>query len=125
MRIDDATAESLAPWFPDFDFNSVTLVHGGPVCWFVRNVLKQGALTFAPWVFYGRSSFEPGRIESVALLAHELKHVQQYRERGHLGFLARYVWDLAGSGFRYGEDLPLERDPASLQREVAQDLANT
>ncbi len=33
----------------------------------------------------------PGHEESPYLLAHELVHVRQYRERGVLGFLGRYL----------------------------------
>ncbi|HWC30752.1 MAG TPA: DUF4157 domain-containing protein [Dehalococcoidia bacterium] len=122
MRIDGATANRLRPWFPDLDMQSVVLVHGGPVCWFVRSVIRQGAMTVAPYVFYGRSSFDATRVESVALLAHELKHVQQYRELGRLGFLVRYFVAKARNGFRYSEDLPLEKDAYALQREVENSL---
>jgi hypothetical protein len=122
MNIDDTTAEKLRPWFPDLDMQSVRLVHGGPVCWFVRSVISQGAMTFAPYVFYGESRFDPGDVESLALLAHELKHVQQYRERGHLGFLVKYFSDKARNGFKYSEDLPLEKEAFALQREVKEKL---
>jgi hypothetical protein len=122
MRIDDATANRLRPWFPTLDMRRVTLVHGGPVCWFVRSVIRQGAMTFAPWVFYGRSRFDPSRVASIALLAHELKHVEQYGERGRFGFLVRYFIDKARNGFKYGENLPLERQAYEVQRDVEKNL---
>lgn len=125
MKIDDQTADELRHWFPDFDMRSVTLVHSGPVCWFVEHVLRQGAMTFAPFVFYGKSRFQPGEPGSVALLAHELKHVQQYREMGHLRFLARYFLDKARNGFRYSKDLPLEKDAYDLQEQVLEKLQKT
>ena len=122
MKIDDETAEKLRPWFSNLDIQSVKLVHGGPVCWFVRSVVKQGAMTVAPYVFYGKSSFDPSRVRSLALLAHELKHVEQYRERGHLGFLVKYLTDKARNGFKYSETLPLEQQAYELQREVEKKL---
>ena len=124
MKIDAATADKLRPWFPDLDMESVTLVHTGPVCWFVRSVIRQGAMTFAPYVFYGKSSFDASRAGSLALLAHELKHVQQYRESGRLGFLVKYFIDKARNGFRYNENLPLEKEAYELQREVEKKLTN-
>jgi hypothetical protein len=122
MRIDEATVNKLRPWFPDLDMSSVRLMHSGPACWFVRSVLKQGAMTFAPYVFYGRASFDASSAGSLALLAHELKHVEQYRQRGHAGFLLRYFIDKARNGFRYSEALPLEQPAYALQREVEQAL---
>jgi hypothetical protein len=122
MKIDDATANRLRPWFPDLEMQRVTLVHGGPVCWFVRSVIRQGAMTFAPWVFYGRSHFDPSRVNSLALLAHELKHVEQYRKRGRLGFLLRYFIDKARNGFKYDENLPLEKEAYDVQRDVEKNL---
>lgn len=122
MKIDDATADRLRPWFPNLDMQSVTLVHGGPLCWFVRNVLKQGAMAVAPFIFYGRASFDATKVTSLCLLAHELKHVQQYREMGHTRFLLKYLFDKARNGFRYSEDLPLEKDAYALERAVAENL---
>jgi hypothetical protein len=124
MKIDDGSADRLRPWFPDLDMQSVTLVHGGPVCWFVRSVVRQGAMTIAPYVFYGKSSFEPASARSLALLAHELKHVEQYRARGRIGFLIKYFIDKARNGFKYNENLPLEKEAYELQREVEKKLTN-
>lgn len=124
MKIDGRTADELRQWFPDFDMGSVTLVQSGPVCLFVERVLRQGAMTFSPFVFYGKSRFHPDEPGSVALLAHELKHVQQYREMGHLRFLARYFLDKARNGFRYSKDLPLEKDAYELQEQVLDALKN-
>jgi len=124
MKIDDATQGKLRRWFPDLDLRGVTLVHGGPVCWFVRSVIKQGAMTVSPYVFYGRSRFDASRNESVALLAHELKHAQQYREMGHVGFLLRYFMDKARNGFRYSKALPLEKEAYELQAVVVKTLTN-
>jgi hypothetical protein len=73
----------LRPWFPDLDLGTIRIVERGPVCWYVRNVVRQGAMTVAPYVFYGRERLDPEDPGSLALLAHELNHVRQYKRFGH------------------------------------------
>jgi hypothetical protein len=118
MRVDALTTSRLQPWLPSVSIGEVHIVSSGPVCWFVRHVLKQGAMTIAPYIFYGRAHFDPTSISSLALLAHELKHVEQYRAMGHVRFLARYFRDLAGNRMRYSKELPLEAEAYALQARV-------
>ena len=122
MRIDAATAETLQPWFPSVVMGSVRIELAGPVCWFVRNALHQGAMTVSPYIFFGRSAFDPTSLTSLALLAHELKHVEQYHTYGHVRFLIRYLRDLAGNKFRYSLQLPLEAECYAVQAEVGEAL---
>jgi hypothetical protein len=121
-HIDPTTATTLRPWFPDLDLDRIRLHDSGPICWFVRTILKQGAMTIAPHVFYGRERFDPGDAGSIALLAHELRHVEQYRRLGYAGFFLRYFRDLARARFHYGPELPLEAECYSLQSEVERAL---
>jgi hypothetical protein len=116
--MDDPTAISaLRPWFRDLDFARVRLVHSGPVSWFVRTVLRQGAMTIAPYVFFGKHRFDPASARSLSLLSHELRHIEQYAEMGHLRFLFTYAKDRIRAG-KYSRDLPLEAGPYALQDEV-------
>ena len=115
--MDERALEALAPWFPDLDLKAVRLVHSGVMSWFVRSVLRQGAMTIAPFVFFGKHRYDPTSPRSLALLAHELQHIQQYREMGHLRFLFTYSRDRLKAG-RYSRDLPLESGPYALQEEV-------
>jgi len=101
---------------------SVTLVNAWPMNAFVKNVLRQGAMTIAPFVFYGKTRLTPGDAESMALLAHELKHVQQYDSMGYIGFFKRYFLDKARNGFEYSKTLPLEKEAYDLQAEVLKEL---
>ena len=110
--------ELLQPWFPDLRLTDVGLISDGPVCWYVRSVAKQGMMTISPWVFYGRESYDPTSLASVALIAHELVHIRQFRQRGHAAFLAHYLWDLGRNGFRYSRALPLEAEAYALQADV-------
>ena len=122
MKVDAETAEKLRPWFEDFDMQSVALVDAWPTNVLVKHVLRQGAMTIAPFIFYGKARFTPGDPKSVALLAHELKHIQQYRDMGHLGFFRRYLLDKAKNGFRYSKTLPLEKAAYELQASVLEGL---
>ena len=119
MRLDPDTVEVLQPWFPGMAISEVRLVSNGPVCWFVRRVLGQGAMTIAPFIFFGRARFDSTNLASVALVAHELAHIEQYRRYGHTRFLLRYLRDLAGNRFRYSRELPLEVECYALQATVA------
>lgn len=122
IKLEKSTIELLQPWFPDLRLTDVSLVSNGPVCWYVRSVARQGMMTIAPWVFYGRETYDPDNLVSVALIAHELVHVRQYHERGHAAFLARYLWDLGRNGFRYSRELPLEAEAYALQSRVRSEL---
>lgn len=122
MRIDSVVAEKLEPWFEGLDMRQIEIKTRGPVCWFVATILQQGALTFEPFIFFGRHTYDPTSLSSVALLAHELKHIEQFRRMGRFGFLRTYYWDMARMGFRYRRDLPLEAEAYTLQAEVKQGL---
>jgi hypothetical protein len=71
-------------------------------------------MTIAPFIFFGRDRYDPTKAGSLALLAHELKHIGQYRSMGHVRFLWTYLRDRRRAG-RYSRDLPLEVDPYALQ----------
>jgi hypothetical protein len=115
--LDERAVESLNRWFPDLDLKRVRLIHSGPVSWFVRTVLRQGAMTIAPYVFFGKHRYDPASPRSLALLAHELHHIRQYKEMGHVRFLYTYMRDRLKAG-EYRRDLPLEAGPYALQDEV-------
>jgi hypothetical protein len=119
--VDADIARRLKPWFPNTDIARVRVVTNGPVCWFVRRVLNQGGMTIAPYVFFGKDRFDPGSASSMALLAHELRHIEQYAVMGHMKFLFTYVRDRVRAG-EYRRDLPLEVDPYALQGVVKLEL---
>ena len=124
MRLDAATIDAMGPRFPTLALAEVQVVASGPVSWFVRTVLRQGALAFSPFIFYGRSRFDPAQPATLPLLAHELKHLEQYQRFGRLGFLSRYFTDLARNRFRYDRQLPLEAEAYAVQTAVEQAIAS-
>jgi hypothetical protein len=115
--MDADVAARLKPWFPDLDLPRVRVVTAGPMCWFVRRVLNQGAMTIAPYIFFGKDPYNPTSASSMALLAHELKHIEQYGRVGRVRFLWTYMRDRVRAG-EYRRDLPLEVEPYALQRIV-------
>lgn len=115
--IDERAVTALKPWFPDLDFARLRLVHSGPVAWFVRTVLRQGAMTIAPFIFFGKHQYDPASPRSLALLAHELRHIEQYAELGHARFLFTYARDRIKAR-KYSRELPLEAGPYAIQDEV-------
>ena len=78
--------------------------------------LRQGAMTLGHRVYFGKSQFDPQSGRSLALLVHELKHVEQFERLGRLGFFRRYLSSLARNRFRYSHDLPLEAEAYEAQR---------
>ena len=115
--MDADVAAKLKPWFPNLDIARVHVVTNGAVCWFVRRVLNQGAMTIAPFIFFGKDPYDPASASSMALLAHELKHIEQYARAGRVRFLWTYMRDRVRAG-EYRRDLPLEVEPYAIQRIV-------
>ncbi len=115
MHIDADVAGAVRPWHPDLDLGRVSLHDAGPVAWFVRTVIRQGAMTLGHRVYFGRSTFDPRNARSLALLVHELQHVTQVERLGLIRFFAKYAWALARNRFRYSHDLPLEAEAHAVQ----------
>ena len=63
--------------------------------------LGTGAITIGNNIYTWKSEL------SDSLLRHEMKHVEQYKRYGKVGFLARYLWGWVSNGFRYSK-IPLE-----------------
>ena len=89
----------------------------GPICWLFGR-FHRTAVTFGRSIYFVQGHYEPSTPYGLGLIAHELVHVGQYRRYGFWGFLARYLWQLARAGFRYGEHLPLEQPGYALQHQV-------
>jgi hypothetical protein len=81
----------------------VQLLVGGPPTWYLK-LVKKSAITLGDRVWFVNAE----KREDLALVAHELVHVAQFREMGFLRFAARYLRDMAKNGFKYSRALPLE-----------------
>lgn len=101
---------------PEADLTRVRLHTGGFFAWYLK-VAGNSAITFGNHVWF----VSEARKGDIALLAHELVHVAQYRRMGRMRFLARYGLDLVRARFRYSRALPLEV-PAYARQDLAKRL---
>lgn len=76
-----------------------------------------GAITLGTTIYYRQPQlYNPHTVQGLAVLAHELKHVEQYERNGWLKFYARYIWDFRSHG--YGESVSFEAEAYEFQRRV-------
>jgi hypothetical protein len=78
-----------------------------------------GAIALGSTIYFCKPDhFNPHTVAGIAFLAHELKHVEQYKRDGLIKFFARYVWDfIVHRG--YSEKLRYEAEAIEFQRQVA------
>jgi hypothetical protein len=89
-------AEALRPRLPPGleDLIASARLHSGRAARFLADRLRADAVVLGRRVFLSRRAFdeiERRSSDAVALLAHELTHVAQYRRHGAPAFLGRYV----------------------------------
>lgn len=83
---------------------------------------RRRAITLGHFViFTKRRYYDPRSIHGLALLAHELKHVEQYRREGPLRFLWRYLFHWLKVGYDL-ERHPYEREAAELETRIQAQL---
>ena len=76
-----------------------------------------GAITLGHTIHFRLlDNYDPHVPWGLALLAHELKHVEQFERDGWLQFYAKYVWAYVFHG--YGESVPFEAEAYEFQRQV-------
>jgi hypothetical protein len=80
------------------------------------------AIALGSTIYFRRiDQFNPHTVAGLAFLAHELKHVEQYKRDGMLKFLLRYAWDfIIHRG--YSEKLRYEAEATHFQQQVAAHL---
>jgi hypothetical protein len=107
-----AEIDALRPYFPGFDLRSVVL-HLDRVPWYLPR--RFCAIARGRHLYFRRGVYLEGTAEGMALLAHELVHVGQYRA----GMTAlRYLWS---ARFGYARS-PHEREARALEARVSADL---
>lgn len=108
---DRAWLESSGLIEPGVDLGAVRLSFSGPPAWWVR-MQGRSAITIGTRIWFSK----PEKLRDRALLAHELVHVGQYRDRGVPRFLVSYLRDMAKARFKYSSALPLEAPAYARQR---------
>lgn len=82
-----------------------------------------GAIALGSTIYFRRlDQYNPHTVAGIAFLAHELKHVEQYKRDGLLKFLARYMKDFVVHR-GYGEKLRYEAEANEFQKQVAAHLS--
>lgn len=113
-------------WFADPKV--VNRVRLAPANWFARlishprvNKSRVSAITLRRTIYYRKlDRFNPHTPEGLALLAHEIKHVEQYEQDGTLTFNFNYIWAFVRKG--YGKNIPYEAAAYALQNTVVEHL---
>lgn len=79
------------------------------------------AITFGHTINYREiDGYDDQTPAGLALLAHELKHVEQFERDGRIGFYLNYLRGYFRSG--YGENIPYEAEAYALQRQIRMHL---
>ncbi len=78
---------------------------------------KMAAITLGKTIhFCGADQFRPHSASGLALIAHELKHVEQYERYKLVKFYAKYLWGFIRHG--YGKEIDIEATAYALQGAV-------
>ncbi|MBM3139903.1 MAG: DUF4157 domain-containing protein [Chloroflexi bacterium] len=95
------TIDTLARFVPRPELEAMR-VHAGGVLGRVPLFFRAGAMTFGSRVLIRAASYRIDTAWGLALLAHESRHVRQWRDLGVADFLARYGRGLGASGLGHG-----------------------
>jgi len=66
--------------------------------------------------------YNPHTIQGLSLLAHEIKHVEQYEKLGFFGFIGKYLRDYFSHG--YGDDISFEGEAYEFEKQVRNHVRN-
>jgi hypothetical protein len=123
-KIPPCAAKMLArpQWYADPGM--VARAKLAPANWFARLLssptfakVKIDAITLCKTIYFrDLDCYDPHTIEGLALLGHELKHVEQYERYGFFSFYFRYLTSYLKGG--YGENVPMEAEAYALQRQI-------
>lgn len=122
-RLPEEALESLKreEWFPDPSVVDRARAIILPFCPRFLSV-RRSAITLGHLIIFTKPRYyDPSSIQGLALLAHELKHVEQYRREGLLRFLWRYL----SHWLKVGYDLknhPYEREATEFEARVQAQL---
>jgi hypothetical protein len=74
------------------------------------------AITLGHTIYFLKSEkYAPHTPAGLALLAHEIKHVEQYERQNRLVFYAQYLWDQVRHSYA---NVRFEREASALQKQV-------
>ena len=120
----DNLKEVFTPYFSDHDLSRVTIHLSMP--WYVRKFAKvtPGAYTSGNKIYFAPGHYDPNTVNGIASIAHELTHIQQYREYGKFRFRLKYLAFFFKNKSRQLEDaeaykgIPFEKEAYDKQQEI-------
>lgn len=95
--LSEETVAALQPFFPELDLRRVAVRIGVP--WPVRvfGAVAPAAFAGPRRLYFKAGHFDPETVVGLAIIAHELKHVEQYRRLGTVRFVVAYVREYLGN----------------------------
>jgi hypothetical protein len=122
LNLDKQFVALLKEGFPLLDLERINIRTSGIIIPLLR-ALHGAGMTLGHQIFILPEYYNPKTLQGLSLLAHELKHVEQYERLGYIHLAARYVIDFIKNDFRYGENLPLEKEAFEMERKVINNYA--
>jgi hypothetical protein len=120
MQLPPCVIQTLQRWFPSADLTRANVVSSGFRARLTKR-MKRAGFTFGRTVLLGEGDYDPFSPRGLALIAHELKHVLQYENKGTAKFVVRYLWDWGRLG-RYSKKIPFENEAYDLEEKVKEHL---
>ena len=115
----ECTKEFLKPFFPDLDLDKIEVHPNSALGSLVYKAGGDFAITLGNDIYFYEDFYNPYSVAGTGLIAHELKHAQDYANSGWDQFLGDYLLEYLG----YGENTP-EANAQDMDRDV-QSLLNS
>ena len=120
----------LQPFFPRLNLRRVHVDDSSPYSQWLIGQAGAGGLTVGNHIYFARGAYEPATVDGLALIGHELTHVQQYQDRGRAGFFWRYGTDYLRNRlnarqepYQAYEDIRAEQEAYQMEARIRRELA--
>ncbi|MEX2374121.1 MAG: DUF4157 domain-containing protein [Dehalococcoidia bacterium] len=120
IKISPTAVERLRPYVDEQSLREARIRVTPPWSW-VPRVLGATATTLGNDICFRPGRYHEHDAPGLALIAHECRHVRQYREMGAVSFLVRYILGAIRVRFRHAEH-PLELEPLVIQAQARAEL---
>ncbi len=120
IKVSQTAIERLRPYADEQSLRDARVRVTPPWSW-VPQLLGATATTLGNDICFRSGRYREHDAIGLALIAHECRHVRQYREMGALSFLAQYILGALRVRFRHAEH-PLELEPLVLQAQARAEL---
>lgn len=90
MKISEDAKNLLSPFFPNLNLEEVVLIDGSIIGRMIMTLFGASAITFGDKIYFAER-LDQSNFFNMALIGHELVHVEQYKKLGMVRFLIRYL----------------------------------